>query len=271
MDLTSLGRYSLALLVYPGALALLVLGLLVETGASWALSSGSPAGRLGRNVRRVVSTRGLPPTASGAVLLTLLAASQLAAPFNPVPAAERNLLVAGAALACAVWLAWPGGLARRRSDGRFLLVVQTGWLAALLALAVATDTLTPQFVGGAAVASLIPVKLAAGLLYVLCLPGLLGMASPGIGGQARARTARLLLWLPFCGLFASLLFPPASDDPLGLARFLATCVLGAALAVAVAMLLVRGGEGRMQFRYLVAVAVCTAITVLIAVITVVAA
>lgn len=270
MDLATLGLYSVALLVYPGALSLLVLGLLVEAGASWALVSGTPLGGLVRNMRRMASSRALPPTASGTVLLTMLAASQLAAPFNPVPPGERNLLVAGVALACAVWLVWPGSLAGSRSDARYLLLVQAGWLAALLALAVGTDTLFPQFVGAAIVASLIPLKLAAGLLYVLCLPGLLGLAGPLEGRKTVARTARMLLWLPFCGLFASLLFPPAPDDVLGLARFLGASLLAAALALGVAVVLVRGRE-RIRLGYLVTVAVCTVLTLVAAAITVFAA
>jgi hypothetical protein len=38
---------------------------------------------------------------------------------------------------------------------------------------------------------------------------------------------RILLWLPFCGLFASLFFPPQSEDLAGAIRF-AAIVLGAA-------------------------------------------
>jgi hypothetical protein len=244
-----------------------VLGLLAETGASWALASGGPLGRLARNVRRLASSRALPPAVSGVVLLTLMAASQLAAPFNPVPPGERNLLLAGAALTCAVWLARPDSLARGRADARLLLVVQAGWLAALLALAVATDTLRPQVVGAAAVRSLIPLKLAAGLLYVLCLPGLLGLVGPR---EERKTPARLLLWLPFCGLFASLLFPPAPDDLLGLARFLGACLVAAALALSVAVVLVRGRD-TIRFGYLVTVAACTVLTLLTAAISVFAA
>jgi lysylphosphatidylglycerol synthetase-like protein (DUF2156 family) len=38
---------------------------------------------------------------------------------------------------------------------------------------------------------------------------------------------RVLCWWPYCGLFATLFFPPPPDDLLGLARF-----LGVSLAVA---------------------------------------
>jgi hypothetical protein len=237
MDLTELGLYTLAVLVYPGALALLGLGVVAETGAAWALAHTNPLARVQARLRRLPAARSLPPAASGAVLLTLIAATQLGAPFNPVPAAERNALVAGAALAGAVWLAWPGGRAMRPGDARFLLAVQGGWLASLLAMAVANDTLQPQTIGAAAVGSLIPVKLAAGLLYILCLPGLLGLTGRPPGG-ARA-SARLLLWLPFCGLFASLFLPPGSDDLAGLARFVAASLAAALLAILVALPLTR--------------------------------
>jgi hypothetical protein len=175
---------------------------------------------------------------SGAVLLTLMAATQLAIPFNPVPAAERNLLVAGAALAGAVWLSAPVGLLRRREQARFLLIVQAAWLVALLALAIATDTLRPGLIGAAAVASLIPVKVVAGIAYVLCLPGLLGLTMRPTS-ELGARGSRLLLWLPFGGLFASVFFPSGGEDVGGLLRFLGAWALAVVLAVAVAVPLAR--------------------------------
>jgi hypothetical protein len=264
MDLTQLGLYTLALIVYPGALALLALGLVAETGASWALVHTNPVARFQAEVRRLSAVRALPPAASGAVLLTLMAATQLSAPFNPVPAAERNLLVAAAALAGAVWLAWPGGLADRRADARFLLAVQGGWLASLLAMAVATDTLQPQVIGAAAVGHLIPVKLAAALLYVLCLPGLLGLASRH--PRSAQASARWLLWLPFCGLFASLFFPPGPDDLGSLARFVGAALLAALLAIAIAVPLTRS-RSIVRGVYVAAVLVATAATLAIAVVT----
>lgn len=264
MDLTELGLYTIAIFVYPGALALLALGLVVETGAAWALADGNPLPHLRSRLRRLPAVKALPPAASGAVLLTLLAATQLEAPFNPVPAAERNVLVAGAALAGAVWLAWPGGLARRRADARFLLAVQGAWLASPLALAVAVDTLQPQTIAAAAVGSLVPVKLAAGLLYVLCLPGLLGLGSRRTSG-AQA-TVRWLLWLPFCGLFAGLFFPPVTEDAVGLARFAAAALLGALLAVLIAIPLSRS-RGIVRGVYVAAVLLTATATLAIAVVT----
>ena len=262
MDLTSLGLYTVALLLYPGALAMCLVGLLAELGAGPALAQGlRPLRAIGENLTRLHVTRAVAPAVSGSVLLTLMAATQLGAPFNPVPATERNVLVAAATLAGAVWLAWPGSLTRRRIDGPLLLAVQAGWLAALLALIVATGRLGPEAVGAAATGPLIPVKVAAGALYVLCLPGLLGLTSQS-AGAGEAPGGRLLLWLPLCGLFASLFFPPGPDDLGGLARFAAATLLGALLAIVLAAALARSPVA-VRSAYVVVVLVLAAAALLI--------
>jgi hypothetical protein len=267
VDLTSVGLYTVALLLYPGALVACLPGALAEFGAGLALARGvQPLREVGVNLTRLHITRAVPPRVSGSVLLTLMAATQLGAPFNPVPATERNVLVAAAALAGAVWLAWPGSPARRQIDGPLLLAVQAGWLAALLAPIVATGRLSPDAIGAAAIGPLIPVKVAAGALYVLCLPGLLGLTShragPGDGGAG----GRLLLWLPLCGLFASVFFPPGPDDVLGLARFAAATLLGVVLAIVLAAALARS-PGAVRNAYVVAVFSLAAATLLAGAIT----
>jgi hypothetical protein len=268
LRLTGLRLHTLALLVYPGLLTMVPFGLLAEVGACWLFASGRARERIGHGLRQLSAIRVLQPTVSGAALLALLAASQLAAPFNPVPEVERNLLVAGAALAGTVWLAWPVGLLRHPARARVLLAAQAGWLAALLLLGVVTDTLRPQSVGAVMVGPLVPAKLTAGLLYVICLPGLLGLEIPVTGSrEAPSGAVRLLLWLPLCGLFASLLFPPASDDLAGLARFGGACSLGAVLALIVAGLVSRAGA-QVRAVYPAAVVVLTLVGLAIATVTV---
>jgi hypothetical protein len=54
---------------------------------------------------------------------------------------------------------------------------------------------------------------------------------------------RLLLWLPYCGLFASLFFPPGGNDPVELLRYLGLVAGTAAIAVALALNLIVRGAG----------------------------
>jgi hypothetical protein len=221
----------LALLVYPGLVLVLAVGAVAEVGTAFALAGGglraallAPTAWPRRAVRR--------PTDLMVPLLATLAATQLAAPFSPVPPVERNLLVAAVATAAAVWLAgggaWTAGTARRT------LLVQVCWLLALLAPALVSESLRPQALGAVVVPSALPVKVAAGLLALLCLPALLRLA-PGGGEADPDAAARLPLWLPVCGLLVSLFIPPSADDAGGLLRFLAATLATAAVAVGLAV------------------------------------
>jgi hypothetical protein len=220
----------LALLVYPGLVLVLAVGAVAEVGAALALAGGglraallAPAAWPRRVVRR--------PTDVMVPLLAMLAATQLAVPFSPVPPAERNLLVAAIAAAAAVWLAgadsWAAGAARRT------LLVQVCWLLALLAPALVSETLRPQALGAVVVPSALPLKVAAGLLALLCLPALLRL-TPGDEADQDMVT-RLPLWLPLCGLLVSLFLPPPADDAGGLLRFFASTLAAAAAAIGLAV------------------------------------
>jgi len=136
---SDLALHLLALVLYPGALAALAFGVAAEIAAAWALDRVGPRAAL----RSLLAVSGdaagrLPGPVLLAALLAVLAATQLAVPFNPVSPVERSLLVAVVALAAASWLgwtpAWSAPAARRQ------LVVQACWLVALLAPALVAQT-----------------------------------------------------------------------------------------------------------------------------------
>jgi len=260
-----IGQQGLALALYPGLLAGAALGLLLEVASAWALVPGRgglvPAAR---RVLQVLRPRrgGFPLYSALAGLLAVVAASQLAAPFNPVPATDRNLLVAGIALIGAGWLLWTWGWNREELDTGLMLAVQLCWLVALLVPAIQPQTLKPQTLANIQLNPGLPVKVACALLYLLCLPALLNLipesAPQGVPGGAGRRTGgaegtgfgalRLLLWLPYCGLFASLFFPPGGDDLVDLARYLGLVAGTAAIPVAIALnLIVRGAAFTRRF------------------------
>ena len=265
MPWTEIGQHGLALLLYPGLAAALAAGLLLEIASVWALVPGR--GGLLPAARRVATmlrpTRGgFPLYSAGAAILAVAAASQLAAPFNPVPASDRNLLVSGIALIGAAWLLWTWGWNRDEVDPRLMLVVQLCWLVALLVPTIQPQTLKPQTLANIQLSPGLPVKVACALLYLMCLPALLNLipesAPQGIPGAAGRRPSgaegvgfgalRLLLWLPYCGLFASLFFPPGADNPGDLVRYLALVLATAAIAVAIALnLVVRGAAFTRRF------------------------
>jgi hypothetical protein len=167
----------------------------------------------------------------------MLAATQLAVPFNPVPPVERNLIVAAVATAAAVWLAgaqgWVAAAARRT------LLVEVCWLIALLAPALISESLRPQALGAVVVPSALPLKVVAGILALLCLPELLRLAPDRSGESGQPADgdagARLPLWLPTCGLLVSLVLPHSGDDAGGLLRFLAATLATAAAAIGLAL------------------------------------
>lgn len=242
MPWSELALNTLALLVYPGLLACLLLGLVAEAVAARALrGEPGPASALWPPQR--LRERAPAPPAAGAALLTLLAAAQLALPFSPMPATERNLLVAAVALLSAGWLAWGRGRASAQQlpDTRLVLVAQACWLVALLAPALVAQSLLPQVLGATLLLGQLPLKLVAAALFLICLPVLLQLlpeASPASGGF---RSVRTLLWLPLCGLFASVFMPPGAGEAPELLRFAAATVGSAAAAILIAMALTRWG------------------------------
>jgi hypothetical protein len=252
MPWSQLALNTVALLLYPGLLACLLVGLAAETVAARALGGGRDVVfAFWPRLRR----REIPPLAAGAGLLTLLAAAQLALPFSPLPPTERNLLVAAIALVSASWLAWSWGWGslRKLLDARLVLAAQACWLVALLAPALVAESLRPQVLGAAVLVGQLPLKVLAAALFLVCLPVLLHLVPeaapegvPGAGEEAGNGTesagfgvVRLLLWLPLCGLFASVFVPPAADSALNLVLFAAATLGAAAAAILLAMALTR--------------------------------
>ncbi|MDQ6898197.1 MAG: hypothetical protein M3072_01580 [Candidatus Dormibacteraeota bacterium] len=240
MNLTDLGLHSLALIAYPGLLSVLGLGL----GAEWGLGrlAREPAGPSLR--LRLIRPANLTLAGRLALLLAALAATQLAAPFNPVPAAERSALLAVVCVAGAGWAILSVGRAdstRAERGPGGLLLAQFGWSLALLGPAVAAGTFRPTAIAAIAVPLHLGLKAVAGLLYLLCLPAvLLRFAAPPVDWPGRA--ARAALWLPSCALGASVLLPPVGDDLAGALRFaLETAAIALAAAV-LGRLLPAGGR-----------------------------
>jgi len=255
-----IGLQGLGLVLYPGLLGACVIGFLLEVASAWALvperGGPLPAARpVLAPARLAGDARGFPLYSLSALLLALIAALQVAAPYNPVPATDRNLLVAGFALAGAAWLLWSWGWNRGELDTGLMLTVQLCWLVAMLVPTVESETFKPQTLGNTQFNPYLAVKVASGLLYLLCLPALLHLlpesAPQGVPGGAGRRPPglegvgfgllRVVLWLPYCGLFASLYFPPGGDDPLELLRFLGIVGGAAAIGVAIALNLIYRG------------------------------
>src|SRR6266849_1153078 len=215
--LAQLGTHIAALLLYPGLVTMAVFGSTAES--IWV---------------RVSEKRWVPPELPWHRLSSLLASIQLSAPFNPVPSDERNLIVAAIALGLTVWAELALGVELFSEPG-LLLVVQCCWLVAVLGPAVEPQSLRPQVLGAVLVPSLLPLKVASGALYLLCLPALLKLWPLPRPGERRARlrldAMRVLCWWPYCGLFATLYFPPVASDPLGIARFLGTSLAVGAFCV----------------------------------------
>jgi hypothetical protein len=260
--LTALATHSVALVLYPGLLTVAVFGFAAEV--VWTrLAQGTWI--LVRNVRELRS-----PVVATVALFSILVAVQLAAPFNPVPSVERNVIVAAIALAFTVWVE----VALTRDLGPapgLLLLVQFCWLVAVLGPAVQPESLRPQVLGNVLVASLLPVKVASGLLYLLCLPALLRLWPLTPAGDRRARprfdSVRALCWFPYCGLFATLFFPPSADDALGLLRFLAITLAAVAVCVVGGLLMVRRGADAARGVYRRAVAPYAGLVLVLVVIT----
>ncbi|HEY2599303.1 MAG TPA: hypothetical protein VGJ79_12580 [Candidatus Dormibacteraeota bacterium] len=234
--LSALATHTVALALYPGLLTIAIVGFGAEVlwtrvaQRQWLLPP---------TVRELRS-----PVVATVALFTMLAAVQLAAPFNPVTSEERNVIVAAMVLGFTVWAELALTVEFVRAPG-LLLVIQFCWLLAVLGPAVQPESLRPQVLGNVLVSSLLPVKLASGFLYLLCLPALLGLWPLAPPGDRRARprfdAARALCWFPYCGLFATLFFPPSADDALGLLRFFGITLAVAALGIGAGALMLRRG------------------------------
>jgi hypothetical protein len=276
---------TVATLAYPGLALLCLAGGLAELAATWALvpERGGPlvAARTLAAALRPASAGALPPLAGIAALLISLAAAQLAAPFNPLAPGNRSLLPAIVGLVAAAWLTWGWGWRSANLEPVLLVAVQGCWLLAVAAPAVVPENLRPQVLGAVGVPSLLPLKLACGGLYLLCLPVVLQLipesapqGAPGAAGRSRGSAeqagfglVRLLLWLPYCGLFASLFFAPSIDDPVGLLRFFGISAGAGAIAIAIASNLIRRPPAATQSLYKGVVLPFAGITLLLTLLT----
>jgi hypothetical protein len=262
MSALDLVLHGLALLVYPGGLLMLAVGVVAETAAGLVLDRGGLGDSALRPLARLRrSAAGGVPQLLGLVLLAAVAATQLAIPLNPVSPVERNLVLAAVALAAASWLGHSG--AWSPAGARVALLAQGCWLVALLAPALVSESLRPQALGAVVVPGELPLKIAAGLLAVLCLPVLLQIipASSG-GGMEVAIAARPLLWLPVCGLVASLFLPPGTEDLGGVLRFLGVTLAAAAVAIGLAAATARAGPGAARVYQRVLAPVAAAVLVI---------
>lgn len=258
--LSALASHTLALVVYPGLLTITVFGLVAEI--AWTRA---------RHGAWVMPERERPSLVIATVaLMSMLVAVQLAAPFNPVPSAERNVIVAAIALAFTVWAALALAAEFVPAAG-LLLVIQFCWLLAVLGPAVQPESLRPQVLGNILVGSLLPVKVASAFLYMLCMPALLRLwpLAPPSDRRSRPRldTVRALCWLPYCGLFTTLFFPPSADDALGILRFFGITLAVAALGIGAGLLLARRGAEASQSLYRRAVAPYALVVLLVVIIT----
>lgn len=237
MPWAAIGLHLVALVLYPGLVLILAVGILAEGAASVAVDTAGLRAAPFAPVRRLRdgAARAWPPLLGGA-LLAALAATQLAVPANPLSPLERNLLVAAVAIATAMWLGL--GWAWSPPGARAALVVQACWLVALLSPAVVSETLRPQVLGAVTVPAQLPLKALSGLLYLFCLPAILQLVDEPVPATGVA-AVRVLLWLPLCGLGVSLFLPPASDDAVGSLRFIASTIGVALIAIALGVALTK--------------------------------
>ncbi len=240
-----LGLQLLALLVYPGALLIAAVGTVCEVGTGLLFDGRAGAREAVRHLHGVLRELPGDPTTPLAWLFASLAACGSSVPLAPAASTDGNLLLAAVAQAVAAWLgyaAFPG----EEGGARRLLLGQLCWLVALLAPALSSLSLRPQALGAVTVPALMPVKILSGLLYLLCLPVLLGLLSGpervagrsaprrwsrGARGTGAGARLRVFLWLPACGLLASAAMPPPPADPAGALRFLGVVLGVAATAV----------------------------------------
>ncbi|MEO8745770.1 MAG: hypothetical protein ABI334_09200 [Candidatus Dormiibacterota bacterium] len=265
--LSAIATHTLALIVYPGLLTAAVFGGIVEI-AWMRVAAGAVSGGLGW-VPDLPRRRPTPVLAT-VILCSSLAAVELAAPFNPVPSGERSVVVAVVALAFTAW----AGLALTVElvpEPRLMLIVQFCWLLAVLGPAVQPESLRPQVLGNVLVPALLPLKLAGGLLYLLCLPALLRLWPLVPPGERRTRhridAARALCWFPYCGLFTTLFFTPSIDDALGVVRFFGLTAVVAALVVLGGAVMQRRGSALARGFYVRALTPFAAFVLVLVVVT----
>ena len=247
--ISAIGTHLVALLLYPGFLAMVAFGGLIET--VWMRLTDHDS-----------EWRELPRRRPGPVVVTvalcaMLASVQLAAPLSPMPAEERSVVLAAAGLAFTTWAALALTVDYVAEPG-LLLVIQFCWLLAVLGPAVQPESLRPQVLGNVLVPQLLPVKLASAFLYLLCLPALLRLwpLAPVSErrGKHRIDAARVLCWFPYTGLFTTLFVTPSTDDILGALRFLAITFGVAAVMIGAGLLLHRRGAAVARGLYSRAVA-----------------
>jgi hypothetical protein len=261
--LSSAAGETLALVLYPGLVTVALFGLGIEV--VWSAVARQSIGRLNAG-------RWRPPTVQVIVaLLALLAAAQFAAPFNPVPLADRNLVIAAIAIGFTAWaeLALDPELVARPG---LVLVIQACWLVSVLGPAIEPESVRPQVLGNVLVPALLPVKVACGFLYLLCLPALMQLWPVAGPAERRARprfnATRAMLWFPYCGLFTTLFFPPPADDLIGVVRFFGITFVAALLCVLTGSLLARRGAERARGLYARAVAPYSLLVLALIVVTV---
>jgi hypothetical protein len=229
--LLSIATHSVAVLIYPGLLTMIVFGALVEV--AWMRVSRREWQRPDLPGRR------LTPVLATIALCSALSAVQLAAPFNQVPGDERSVVLAVVGLAFTTWAELALTVEFVAAPG-LMLIVQFCWLLAVLGPAVQTESLRPQVLGNLLVPGLLPVKVACAFLYLLSLPALLRLwplAPPSDRRERRRLDAgRILTWFPYCGLFTTLFLPPSGDDLVGFLRFTGVTLLVAAVVMGLGLL-----------------------------------
>ena len=260
--LSQLATHAAALVLYPGLLTIAVFGGAAEI--VWTRLSQ------GRWPRSEFLRRRPTPVLATVVLSCMLAAVQVAAPFNPVPSVERSVVVAAIALGWTLWLELAFGV-ELFGEPRLLLVVQCCWLVAVLGPAVEPQSLRPQVLGAVLVPALLPLKVASALLYLLSLPALLKLWPLPPPGERRGRprfdALRALCWWPYCGLFTTLFFPPPADDVVGLLRFFGICASAAALCLLAGWVMGRRGAETARGVYRRAIAPYAGLVLVLVVVT----
>src|SRR5215472_1799923 len=247
MPWAAIGLHLVALVIYPGLVLIIAVGLIAETAVSLAIDRAGLRSAPSAAVQRLRDGAAMSwPLLLGVALLAALAATQLAVPANPLSPLERNLMVAAVAIAAAIWLGW--GWAWSARGARGALVVQACWLVALLSPAIVSETLRPQVLGAVTVPAQLPLKALSGLLYLVCLPALLQLIEESpvstrdespLDTSEAAATTRVLLWLPLCGLGVALvavalgaaLRRPMKTDARSLHLRLASALAGVVLVV----------------------------------------
>ena len=171
--IVSIATHAVALLLYPGLLAMVAFGTLVEL--AWLRFSS-------REWEWPVLPRRRPtPVVATVALCSVLAAVQLAAPLNPVPGEERSIVLAAVGLAFTAWAELALTVEFVAEPG-LLLLIQVCWLLAVLGPAVQPESLRPQVLGNVLVPGLLPLKIACAFLSPV-----LAAASPSLAIRASGR------------------------------------------------------------------------------------